>query len=46
MKVFLYDERNTPEGWVRVYWPDEAIELLKTGEVFEISACRAIVFYS
>ncbi|MDG3085286.1 hypothetical protein P7F88_03875 [Vibrio hannami] len=37
MKVYLDDERNTPKGWVRVYWPDEAIELLKTGEVTEIS---------
>jgi hypothetical protein len=25
MKVFLDDERATPEGWVRVYWPDEAV---------------------
>ncbi|VAW81561.1 hypothetical protein MNBD_GAMMA12-2513, partial [hydrothermal vent metagenome] len=37
MKVYLDDERPTPEGWVRVYWPDEAIELLKTGKVKEIS---------
>ena len=37
MKVFLDDERSTPEGWVRVYWPDEAIALLQTGEVTEIS---------
>lgn len=37
MKVYLDDERQTPEGWVRVYWPDEAIELLKTGQVTEIS---------
>lgn len=37
MKVYLDDERATPEGWVRVYWPDEAIELLKTGTVEEIS---------
>jgi len=37
MKVFLDDERHTPEGWVRVFWPDEAIDLLKTGEVNEIS---------
>jgi len=37
MKVYLDDERDTPEGWRRVYWPDEAIELLKTGEVEEIS---------
>ena len=37
MNVFLDDERPTPEGWVRVYWPDEAITLLQTGEVTEIS---------
>jgi hypothetical protein len=37
MKVYLDDERKTPEGWHRVYWPDEAIALLKTGEVKEIS---------
>jgi len=37
MKVYLDDERQTPEGWERVYWPDEAIALLKTGKVTEIS---------
>jgi hypothetical protein len=37
MKVFLDDERVTPDGWVRVYWPDEAIDLLKSGQVTEIS---------
>ena len=37
MKVYLDDERRTPEGWVRVYWPEEAIELLNTGKVTEIS---------
>ncbi len=37
MKVYLDDERATPEGWVRVYWPDEAIRLLEAGEVTEIS---------
>lgn len=37
MKVYLDDERETPDHWVRVYWPDEAIELLKTGKVTEIS---------
>lgn len=37
MKVYLDDERQTPIGWHRVYWPEEAIELLKTGEVEEIS---------
>ena len=37
MKVYLDDERETPPGWVRVYWPDEAIELLAQGDVEEIS---------
>lgn len=37
MKVYLDDERDTPEGWVRVFWPEEAIELLETGKVTEIS---------
>lgn len=37
MKVFLDDARTTPEGWVRVYWPDEAVALLQTGQVTEIS---------
>lgn len=37
MKVFLDDERETPDGWVRVYWPDEAISLLESGTVTEIS---------
>ena len=37
MKVYLDDERETPFGWQRVYWPEEAIELLRTGEVEEIS---------
>ena len=37
MRVFLDDERSTPDGWVRVYWPEEAIALLKLGLVDEIS---------
>jgi len=37
MRVFLDDERPTPEGWVRVYWPDEAIKLLESGRVVELS---------
>jgi hypothetical protein len=37
LKVYLDDERNTPPGWTRVYWPDEAIRLLKSGRVAEIS---------
>src|SRR5450631_1609881 len=37
LKVFLDDERVTPPGWARMYWPDEAIQLLETGHVTEIS---------
>jgi len=37
MRVFLDDERPTPEGWVRVYWPAEAIAFLERGTVEEIS---------
>lgn len=37
IRVFLDDERNTPDGWVRVYWPDEAITFLELGCVQEIS---------
>lgn len=37
MKVFLDDERPTPEGWVGVRWPEEAIELLQSGVVEELS---------
>ena len=37
MKVYLDDVRAAPDGWVRTYWPEEVIELLKTGKVTEIS---------
>ncbi|MFM5248136.1 cyclic-phosphate processing receiver domain-containing protein [Aeromonas caviae] len=37
MKLYLDDERETPAGCVRVFWPDEAIAWLKTGVVTEIS---------
>ena len=37
ISVFLDDIRETPEGWVRAYWPDEAIQLLKNENVIEIS---------
>ena len=37
MRVYLDDERVTPDGWTRTYWPDEVIALLKTGEVRELS---------
>ena len=37
MKVFLDDERQPPPGWTLVRWPSEAIDLLETGQVTEIS---------
>jgi hypothetical protein len=35
--VYLDDERPTPEGWVAVRWPEEAIALLEGGQVVELS---------
>lgn len=37
MKVYLDDERITPAGWVRAYWPEEVIELLETGNITIVS---------
>lgn len=37
MKLFLDDLRPTPAGWSRVYTPDQAIAVLKRGNVEEIS---------
>ena len=37
VKVFLDDERTAPAGWHNVFWPEEAIELLETKTVVEIS---------
>lgn len=37
MRVYLDDERETPAGWVRAYWPEEVIRLLERGEVVELS---------
>ena len=37
MKLYLDDERKTPVGWVRVFWPEGAIAWLKTEMVTEIS---------
>jgi hypothetical protein len=37
VKVWLDDRREAPEGWVHVRTPEEAIELLRGGEVEEIS---------
>lgn len=37
MKIFLDDERLTPEGWVRAYWPEDVINFLMTEHVEELS---------
>lgn len=37
MKIYLDDERITPEGWHRTYTPQETIELLKTRKVTDLS---------
>ena len=37
MRVWLDDLREAPPGWVRVRTPEEAIALLETGEVTEMS---------
>jgi hypothetical protein len=37
VKVWLDDQRSAPEGWVHVRTPEEAIELLRSGEVEELS---------
>lgn len=37
MKVFLDDERATPDGWIRTFWPEEVIALLEAGGVTDVS---------
>jgi hypothetical protein len=37
VKVWLDDQRAAPEGWVHVRTPEEAIRLLRRGEVEELS---------
>lgn len=37
VKIFLDDKRPTPIGWVHARWPEDVIELLKIGNVKEIS---------
>ena len=37
MYVFLDDQRSTPEGWIRTFWPSEVITLLETGAVQMLS---------
>jgi hypothetical protein len=36
-KIFLDDVRPAPPGWTRAYWPEDVIELLKTGKVTDLS---------
>lgn len=37
LKVFLDDERKTPEGWYRTFTVEETIALLETGTVDAVS---------
>lgn len=37
MKIYLDDERPTPVGYHRCYWPQEVIELLQSKNVTEVS---------
>ena len=37
MKVYMDDERETPEGWVRTYDVETTIQCLKTREVTDLS---------
>ena len=37
IKVYLDDEREAPEGWIRVKTPAQCIALLETGTVRELS---------
>ena len=37
MKVYLDDERAAPAGWIRVFWPNEMIQLLIRGGVTHVS---------
>ena len=37
MKIYLDDERTTPDGWTRTYNPKDTIDYLKTRKVTELS---------
>lgn len=37
MKLFLDDVRIAPTDWVQIRWPEDAIAVLKSGNVKEIS---------
>jgi hypothetical protein len=45
MKIYLDDIRTEPEGWVRVKTAQEAVELLKSNKVSEISLDNKIEVY-
>lgn len=44
MKVYLDDIREEPEGWTRTYTVKQTIELLKTGQVTEVSLDHDLAF--
>jgi hypothetical protein len=37
LKIYLDDERPTPEGWHSCRWPQQVIDLLKVGSVTHLS---------
>lgn len=37
LKVYLDDTRATPTGWIRTYWPNEVIDILKLHKVTKLS---------
>jgi len=37
LKIYLDDERPTPDGWHTCRWPEEVIELLKAGGVTHLN---------
>lgn len=37
MRIYLDDERSTPDGWIRAYTAPEAIVMLEGGEVTHLS---------
>ena len=37
MKLYLDDERPTPDGWVGCRWPEDVIQAMKAGGVEEVS---------
>jgi len=36
MKIFLDDKRDTPDGFIRCWWPDEVITILQKREPIEV----------